>query len=109
MGSYTTFKIRIVDCTDAIRQQIIEDIVELSGEDFDDIYYPFGTFQTYCKWYDYDDHLTTVSSKYDNILIECIGYGEYHGDIWVHYFKNGKSYKREAKVVFDVFSEDHLK
>jgi hypothetical protein len=58
----------------------------------------------YCgsaKWYEYAKDMTAVSKELPDILICVEGYGEERGDIWRHYFKNGKHKKVKAEITFE--------
>lgn len=57
------------------------------------------------KWYDYDNHLTSLSKSFKDVLIEVHGEGEESGDVWKARYKNGKSEFVKAIVVFPDFEE----
>jgi len=61
------------------------------------------------KWYEYKEHMIELSRIYPNKLFQIDGDGEDDGDIWRHYFKNGKSLLQKPKIVFEEFKESELK
>ena len=81
---------------------IREEIEEVSG-------YGGCLFEQENKWYDHDENMIQISSKYPTILFELSGIGEEHGDMWITYYKAGKSQKCQAEIVFPPFDENMMK
>ncbi len=61
------------------------------------------------KWYEHKEHCLEVSKKFPDQVIVVQGKGEEAGDIWMAYYKNGKSFKAEAVITFELFDESKLK
>lgn len=60
------------------------------------------------KWYDWDEDMRRISSKYPTHLFHLHGAGEENGDIWSATFKNGLMHLRKARVIIDPFDEGKL-
>ena len=60
------------------------------------------------KWYDWNKDMKSFSLSHPDMVIELTGVGEEHPDIWKAYFKNGKSYKEMAKIVYSAFDEGKM-
>lgn len=101
MGYYTNFKLEFDTVLD--ESVLLKELNEISD-------YVWGNdFALYdVKWYDYDTHMKLISEKYPDTLFSLYGDGEEDGDIWVHYFKNGKTQYAEAKIVYEKFDETKL-
>lgn len=63
---------------------------------------------TSSKWYAHDKDLLAFSKKYPEWLFILGGEGEESGDMWVHYFLDGKIQKCPAKITFDEFDKNKL-
>lgn len=66
-------------------------------------------FEDEIKWYDCDEDMKKFSKLHPDTLFLIDGEGEESGDIWRAYYKNGKSFRASAKLVFEEFSEEKLK
>ncbi|AUS02931.1 hypothetical protein NVP2275O_350 [Vibrio phage 2.275.O._10N.286.54.E11] len=61
------------------------------------------------KWYDYVDHMKSVSSQFSGLLFKLYGEGEDSSDMWVEYWRDGKRQRVEARIEYDEFDESKLK
>ncbi len=61
-----------------------------------------------CKWYDHEEDMEKFSKKFPEYVFALEGRGEEPGDLWFHYFKNGKSQHCPAKISFDEYDEAKL-
>lgn len=61
------------------------------------------------KWYDHKKDMIEISIAVPDVLFELHGEGEETGDIWDHYFKNGKAQLCKAKIVIPPFDENQMK
>lgn len=52
------------------------------------------------KWYDHQEDMKVVASKYPNVLFVLSGEGEESGDIWREYYLNDKFFDAQASIVF---------
>jgi len=94
MGYYTKFKLEL-DCPDPDDlQENFEKICGFPIECLDD---------DVMKWYNHIENMNELSKLYPEILFGLYGVGDETGDIWIRYFKNGKSQYCEAKISFDPF------
>lgn len=54
-----------------------------------------------CKWYEHDTAVCAMSAEFPNTVFRLHGEGEESGDLWEHYFHNGKVlHKAKAVVTF---------
>lgn len=59
------------------------------------------------KWYNHEDDMRRLSQEFPNHLLILSGEGEESGDIWRHYYLNGKVQKVKAVITYEQF--DHSK
>lgn len=52
------------------------------------------------KWYDYEADMRYISRLFPDTIILIHGEGEETGDLWNHYFKNGKSSYCQAIITY---------
>jgi hypothetical protein len=69
---------------------------------------PFGSYSG-CKWYDHEADMKLMSKKFPKTVFALCGFGEESGDIWVKYFRNGKTYKEMARIEYGPFDISLLK
>lgn len=103
MGYYTDYTLELHGHPDEIDRFNEADVRvpsydrELIGEvldrDSDDTFYAQEI-----KWYGHMDDMEIISTAWPNIFFTLTGYGENQGDIWVAYFKAGKSEKSKARI-----------
>lgn len=62
----------------------------------------------YAKWYDSDEDMCLLSSKFPNLLFELAGIGEDSKDLWKAYFVNGAKQNAPGKVIYDEFDPKKL-
>lgn len=60
------------------------------------------------KWYKHKEDCLKFSLLYPDLAFCITGYGEDYDDIWRQYFKNGKSFRTKAKIIFEEFDESKL-
>lgn len=53
------------------------------------------------KWYQYNSDMIDLSVSFPKHKFILEGSGEENGDIWISFYKNGKSERRVAEVVLD--------
>lgn len=61
-----------------------------------------------CKWYEHKDDMKRLSARFPTVLFTLEGKGEEPGDLWIMYFKGGKSQRVDARIVFDPYDESKL-
>lgn len=99
MGYYTRHELSIING----RDQSVDyenELTELTqyGRLFDDE----------IKWYNHEKDMIEFSKKHPNTLFMLYGEGEENIDIWKEYYKNGKTIRHIAEVVFPEFNENQL-
>jgi len=62
----------------------------------------------YCKWYEFDEHMTTLSKLYPNVVFQLDGDGEDADDKWRYYFCNGKSQDASPEIVYPEINYEQL-
>ena len=106
MGYYTEFNLKVQNSNDII------DLVDHLKTFSDGAYHAmdmYGNTVGGLKWYEYLDDMIKFSKLYPDLIFEMYGNGEETGDIWVHYFKDGKSYRDSPEIVFPKYDETKLK
>lgn len=82
------------DLLNAVRKEI--DLMNV----FDDNYN--GTrWYTNAKWYDYEEDMCLLSSKFPDVMFELSGNGEDQEDMWISYFYQGKTQHCPAIITYD--------
>jgi hypothetical protein len=66
-------------------------------------------FDDDCKWYEHHEDMKTISKKYPKVLFLLHGDGNEYGDMWRKYYRDGKTTKIEAEIVFKEFDLTKLK
>lgn len=61
------------------------------------------------KWYNHENDMKKLSSRYPETVFLLTGEGEDNDDIWKKYFKNGKMQSCYAKITFDEYNESELR
>lgn len=103
MGYYTSFRITL----EPENPRILEDL----RESYIDAKYAFteeGDAREEMKWYNFTVNMIEFSNKYPNTLFIVNGQGEETEDIWVQYFKYGKTQYCPARISFDNYDENKL-
>lgn len=68
----------------------------------------YNPFEEDCKWYDHDKEMKEISTEHPDVLFTLEGTGESNEDMWITYYKNGKSQESRAHITFDPFDESKL-
>lgn len=108
MGYYTSYSLSFSheNKNDRIskdkRDAILRELSKMNVFDDEECTY------AYDKWYDHDEDMRLISSKFPGILFELDGNGEDHDDIWVSYYFNGGSQFAPAQIQFDDFCRNKL-
>lgn len=66
-------------------------------------------FEDSAKWYNCTEDMKKHSLEYPDLLFEIDGQGEENDDIWIEYFKNGKSQFCRAQIVYPKYDPEKLK
>lgn len=60
------------------------------------------------NWYNYKEDMVEVSKNVPDVLFCLTGEGDRNGDIWDHYFLNGKSQRCDAEIKIPPFDPGKL-
>ena len=107
MGYRTYHTMMVLDTDEEKEGEIIDKLRETCEDakySIDEDGYPMDE----TKWYDCDQHLREFSKKYPDVVICIHGEGEETGDIWDHYFKDGKMQSCDAEVIIPPYDESKL-
>lgn len=107
MGYYTKFT---VNKPNQWSLELKDSLIEISDEFWDrDTVDEFidGELRE-LKWYNFKSDLSTLSEKFPDILFEIQGFGEDVAE-WKAWFKNGRSFTSDGRVVFNEYDETKLK
>lgn len=108
MGYYTKYSLKIikVSVNDDQEKEMVKDLAKIMhGDDQTPAKYFDDLLEESMKWYSHEKDMKSFSKKYPGYIFLLEGEGEENGDLWREYFKNGKSHRIHAKVVFDEFNE----
>lgn len=79
---------------------VIGKYIEERGESIGYALAPDGTSNEVCKWYEWQADVMAMSAAFAGVLFTLTGHGEDKDDIWVAYFRDGKSQVHKAEIVF---------
>ena len=110
MGYYTNYKLEIIEDLPysyegysyssspnlATHTANIENIIK------------YNPFEEPTTWYGHKKEMLKYSKQYPHTVFKLSGDGEDNTDMWVQYFKNGKSQYCPANITFDEFNEAKL-
>jgi hypothetical protein len=113
MGYYTKFNLKITPEPIALeRLEITREIAEIfeleDSVNLEKTHYS-DFLSNEMKWYNYYSDVLKLSIKFPNFLFTLKGEGEDKDDIWIIYYKNGKSQDAPGKITFESFDETKLK
>lgn len=100
MGYETYYQLEVSSEAFEREEEILAKLKEISGYDFYDL-----ALQEHYKWYDWEGDMTELSKAFPDVTFELSGEGEETGDIWKARFKDGKSERIDAKIVWEDFQE----
>lgn len=101
MGYYTRYKLKSED------ESLIQELRQFS-EDAAFAISENGDTVNETKWYEFTEDLIQISEIHPDNLFTLSGEGEESGDVWICYFKYGKSQMCKGKITFDEFNEAEL-
>lgn len=108
MGYYTRFTLNL-SAPDGFN---IDDLVEVMKlPQYNIIDWVFDeNLETYdeAKWYNHEDDMKEISKLFPDVLFELHGEGEENDDMWIQYFKDGKTQLCMAQIVFEPYDESKL-
>ncbi len=105
MGYYTDFTIK-ANTSQTTFNEAITQLSDISGYTFHSHWNEARLLES--KWYKHDSDMATLSNNFVDVLFEVCGVGEDEGDLWKSYYKNGKLFTSNGKIVFEDFDESKL-
>ena len=89
MGYYTRYQLEWSPADAFTFEDAAQELADIANEDlrwWGDIVKGWNNV----KWYEYRDHMKTLSMNHPNMVFSLRGEGEESGDIWLEYFQNGQ-------------------
>lgn len=105
MGYYTSYSLSI-DGADNNQRSILENEIDKMGV-FEDGNIDVG-FTAEAKWYECNEDMLLLSSRFPGVLFSLYGSGDASDDIWLHYFKSGRVMYDGIEVIYNDFDESRL-
>lgn len=119
MGYYTEYELSVygaikhddgnITMTNSI-PSVVEDLIENEIR----LMNVFGdgdiktSYHSHCKWYDHEDDMRLLSSKFPDNVFWLSGCGEDSEDMWQKFFVDGRMQLCYAKIVYDDFDVSKL-
>ena len=101
MGYYTNYTLTIEN-ENVPQSRLVEIDDEIMKMDvMDGSLCRYGVCSGEDKWYDHDEDMLLLSTKFPEILFCLYGTGEGYEDIWRTYYQNGKMQHCPASIVYD--------
>lgn len=112
MGYYTSYGMHVED-TEISGEKISDASIRSIEEEVDKMnVFEGGCFSdgwfAYAKWYDADEDMTLLSTKFPNAIFYLEGDGENADDHWAHYFHDGKVMYGGIEIVYNPFDVSKL-
>jgi len=107
MGYYTSFSVKHNSEDEAEVSAIRDEIYKMNLPEFwenDE-----RTFGAYAKWYDVDEDMSLLSSKFPQVLFVVDGEGEDGGDLWRMYAYGGAIQIERAEISYGSFDIGKLR
>jgi hypothetical protein len=101
MGYQTEHELTIIEGSNGLIEDLIAEC-ESAGYALKDN----GDSAEPCKWYSHENDLKEFSKKHPDALFMLSGKGEYNGDAWIEYYRNGKVQVCQAVYVYPKFDAD---
>lgn len=107
MPYLTYYSLQIESESSAKHEQAIAALRD-SSDDAADALFSTGDPNKWCRWYEHEDEMRRLSSRFPDMLFTLSGVGEEYDDIWVKYFRAGRMQASHATIVLDSFDETKL-
>lgn len=107
MGYYTRYEVETLQNDTNLKMAMLAKDTDLAGLIASDLG-GYNPFDYECKWYDHERDMREFSKKFPDPTFVLRGEGEDTGDLWVAYFKNGKSVKHRAVITYPDFDPAQL-
>lgn len=69
----------------------------------------FCEASVYATWYESDDDMLLLSTRFPGLVFTLTGCGENHDDIWISYYRDGCSQHEIARIEYGDFDPAKLK
>ena len=115
MGYNTSYKLRyrFLAMQDRFEETMLEHIEQNPNNEWDwelsEYWDELVSYGHSCKWYEHDEHMLALSTRFPMVVFTLDGDGEERGDVWRKYYCAGKSQDANAKVVYEEFDPEKLK
>lgn len=100
MGYRTIFKLEI---TDDETGEIMSMLMRTNPDACEALEHDYAV-----KWRGYDGDLEDFSKKFPISVFKLYGEGDDDYDVWIKFYKNGKSYKDRAIITYPPFDKSKL-
>lgn len=107
MPYLTYYSLQIESQAPAEHKKALAVLLDSSDEAVDALF-ATGDPNKWCRWYEHEDDMRRLSSRFPDMLFTLSGTGEEYDDIWVKYFKAGRVQASYATIVLDPFDETKL-
>lgn len=116
MGYYTAYSMCLLDpetqevLSDEKYNAILPKVIDLLQK-ADVINYALDEYldcNDTVTWYSYAEDVAEISRQIPDVLFAVHGDGDENGDIWDHYFLNGKSQRCNAEIKIPPFDQSKL-
>ena len=90
MGYYTQYNLYVCNydgLNETERDDVNSAIEALNIFDGGDNWYGWSAYE---KWYDHDDDMLALSTRFPDVVFQLYGDGEDSEDRWMTYYKNGR-------------------
>ena len=107
MAYLTYYCLRIESPTPAEHEHALTTLRE-SSENAQEALTADGSPWEWWAWYEHEDDMRQLSTRFPDMLFILSGKGEENEDIWVKYFKGGRMQVSYATIILDKFDERKL-
>jgi len=106
--SYLTYYLLQIESQNPIEHENVIAGLRESSADAREALFSAGDPNRWSTWYEHEDDMRQLSSRFPDMLFTLSGEGEENEDIWVKYFKAGRMQASYATIVLDPFDETKL-
>jgi len=104
MGYYTSFDLTY----DVKGTPFTVDEIDAEIEKMNSLESCYGSWCGVAKWYDHQEDMAYLSTKFPGVLFTLYGDGDDTEDLWYEYYKDGMMQSCPAQIKFDDYDESKL-
>lgn len=111
MGYYTYFNLSAdpFDGKTLISDARYEEIAaEIECMNIFEDHFAKSEWSGYAKWYDWEDDMLLLSSKFPEVLFTLNGEGDGSEDLWIAYFRAGYEQYCPAQIIYPEYNKSLL-